>query len=136
MSLGSLVGLACSEMALGQCFHFGFRVVKIMKTFETYLETRFSNRIQFRHRPTKLPWDTSNRFQLSSGDSRIMALRSGWKCYYTCPSTIPDRFQVSPGITSATKTCFHVVSILSQFCLMFPKSRINELLKKICEKYV
>ena len=42
VSLVSLVGLSCSETALGQCFHFGFRVVEIMETFETNLETCFS----------------------------------------------------------------------------------------------
>ena len=39
VSMGSFVGLACSETALGQCFHFCFRVVEIVETFETKLET-------------------------------------------------------------------------------------------------
>ena len=38
------MGLACSETALGQFFHFGVRAVEIMETFETNLETCFSNR--------------------------------------------------------------------------------------------
>ena len=46
------MGLAGLEKALGQCFNFGFRVkllvaikvVEIMETFETNLETCFSNR--------------------------------------------------------------------------------------------
>ena len=33
------MGVACSENALGQSFHFGFRVVEIMETFETNLGT-------------------------------------------------------------------------------------------------
>ena len=32
------------KRALGKCFHFGFRVVEIMETFETYLETCFRSR--------------------------------------------------------------------------------------------
>ena len=31
--------LACSERALRQCFNFGIRVVEIVETFETNLET-------------------------------------------------------------------------------------------------
>ena len=39
VTLGSLVDLACSERALRQCFNFGIRVVEIVETFETNLET-------------------------------------------------------------------------------------------------
>ena len=39
------MGLACSETALRQCFYFGFRVVEIIETFETYLELCLSNRM-------------------------------------------------------------------------------------------
>ena len=38
------MGIACSKKAVGQCFYFGFRVGKIMETFETNSETCFSNR--------------------------------------------------------------------------------------------
>ena len=72
------MSLVCSETALGQCFHFGFRVGEIMETFETILKYA------------------------------LLAVVMPGLTWYTCPSTIPDRFQVSPGITTARKACFQI----------------------------
>ena len=130
---GNLAGLACSERALGQCFYFGFRVVGMDEMNKKW--SLSYNHQNFPGTPN------TNRFQTVSGDSRVMFIfvhfvhsrKQGNISHFWVAGNFNTHAPLQlchirsiPGITTATKACFHVISILSQFCLMVPKSRSQD----------